>query len=94
MPRSFGIWSTTITSPIPALKPISTGSEMKLAMNPNRRNDASTSMPPTNSPRVAKALMRDAGSPPGATWPRSTPVRMAIVVVVLTLSGREVPSAA
>jgi len=72
---------------MPALKPISTGSEMKLARNPNRRPEASTSMPPTNSVSVAEAVMRDAGSPPGTTWPRSTPVKMAIVVVLLTLSG-------
>jgi hypothetical protein len=31
MPRSFGSWSTTITRPMPALKPVSTGSEMKFA---------------------------------------------------------------
>ena len=36
MPRSFGTWSSTITRPMPALKPVSTGVEMKLATNPRR----------------------------------------------------------
>ena len=35
MPRSFGTWSSTITSPIPALKPVSTGAEMKFATKPS-----------------------------------------------------------
>ena len=42
MPSNFGIWSTTITSPIPALNPTSTGSEMKLAMKPSRSSEART----------------------------------------------------
>jgi len=33
MPRIFGTWSTTITSPSPALNPASTGSEIKFATN-------------------------------------------------------------
>ena len=40
------------------------------------------------------AVSSDAGSPPGATSPRAAAARMASVVVVLTLSGREVPSTA
>ena len=35
-PRSLGAWSSTITRPIPALKPVSTESEMKLPMKPRR----------------------------------------------------------
>ena len=43
---------------------------------------------------MAEAANKDAGSPFTATSANSAPVRMASVVVVLTLSGREVPSTA
>ena len=48
-------------------------------------------MAPTSKVSVADAVMRAAASPPGTTWPSAAADRMAIVVVVLTLSGREVP---
>ena len=51
-------------------------------------------MPPTITLSVAVARIRVAGSPSGAISPSRAPVRMAIVVVVLTLSGRDVPSTA
>ena len=84
-PSSFGSWSTTITRPMPDLKPVSTGSEMKEATNPRRRSDASPSRTPTSTDSVAAAAMSAAASPPGAARPSSAAVRMAIVVVVLTL---------
>jgi hypothetical protein len=93
-PSNFGIWSSTITSAIPALKPISTGSEMKLAMNPSRKSDASMRKTPTRSVSVAEAPINDAESPSTAIWPSWAAVNMASVVVVLTLRGREVPSTA
>ena len=40
---------------------------------------------------VAEAAISSAAPPPGATRASSAPVRMAIVVVVLTLKGRELP---
>ncbi len=82
-----------MTSPIPALNPVSTGSEMKLATNPRRSREAATRMAPTSKVSVADAVMRAAASPPGTAWPSAAADRMAIVVVVLTLSGREVPRA-
>ena len=42
-------------SPTPALKPVRTGSEMKLATTPRRRTEASTSMIPTRKASVAEA---------------------------------------
>ena len=60
MPRIFGIWSTTMTSPIPALKPTSTGSEMKFATIPRRSTHASKSAAPTSSVKVTDALSRAA----------------------------------
>ena len=42
-----------MTSPMPALNPISTGSEMKLATKPRRKSAASTRMAPTSSVSVA-----------------------------------------
>ena len=44
--------------------------------------------------RAALAAISVAASPAGAALPSSAAVRMAIVVVVLTLNGREVPSSA
>ncbi len=93
-PSSFGTWSSTITTPMPALKPDSTGSEMKLARKPSRSTDASASMMPTISASVAAAVNSMAGSPFGTTTASSAPVKIAIVVVVVTLSTREVPSTA
>ena len=59
MPSSLGTWSTTITSPMPDLKPVSTGSEMKLATKPRRSTDAATSM------RAGQDRERRAGSDQG-----------------------------
>ena len=56
MPRSFGTWSSTITRPMPALKPVSTGVEMKLATNPSRSSLASSSIAPTSAVSVAVAV--------------------------------------
>ena len=94
MPRIFGIWSTTMTSPMPALKPTSTGSEIKFATIPRRSRDATKSAAPTSSVSVAEAVSRAAGLPSGTTCPNWAAVRIAKVVVVLTLSTREVPSTA
>ena len=38
-----------MTTPIPALNPIKTGSEMKLAIKPIRKSDARTRKPPTSN---------------------------------------------
>ena len=70
-PRILGIWSSTITRPIPALKPTSTGSEMKLAMNPIRRTEANTRKPPTSRVNIIAALSSAVALPPGATSPSS-----------------------
>ncbi len=93
-PSSFGTWSSTITIPMPALKPDNTGSEMKSAKKPTRSTAARTSMTPTINVSVAAARSNKSGSPPGTTSARLAPVRIAIVVVVVTLSTRELPSAA
>ena len=91
IPRSFGIWSTTITTPIPALKPVNTGSEMKFATNPSRSAAASTRRTPTISTSVADARCSATASPSGTRRLNWAPMRMASVVLVLTLSGREDP---
>ncbi|MNC49296.1 hypothetical protein D3C75_984660 [compost metagenome] len=80
--------------PMPALKPTSTGSEMKLATKPRRKAPANTRKTPTSTVRVAAAVASRAGSPAAPTSPSAVAVRMARVVVVLTLSGRELPSSA
>ena len=83
-----------MTTPMPDLKPVRTGSEMKFAMKPSRSNEPSASRTPTSTDSVAAATIRAAGSPPGAERASCEAVRMAMVVVVLTLSGRDVPSSA
>ena len=47
-----------------------------------------------SSVSVAEAVISAAGSPPGRPGRAPPPIRIAIVVVVLTLSGRDVPSTA
>jgi hypothetical protein len=94
MPSSLGNWSATITKPTPALNPVSTGSEMKLARKPKRRMRAAMSIKPTSSERVADATR---GLSPGSALsasPIAVAHRIAIGVVVLTLSTRELPRTA
>jgi hypothetical protein len=79
---------------MPALKPTSTGSEMKLATKPRRKTDARISMAPTISVRSAVAWISVDVSPLGATRPSSAAVRIASVAEVVTLRGRDVPSTA
>ena len=55
---------------------------------------ASASRMPTSSVRVAEAGQDERRFPSGATADRAAPVRMASVVVVLTLSTRDEPSRA
>ena len=88
-PSSLGSWSRMMTTPIPALNPIRTGSEMKLATKPRRRAHAATRIAPTSSDSVADARRSACGSP--AALERLAPVRMASVVVVLTLNTLDVP---
>ncbi len=92
--RSLGAWSSTMTMPIPALNPVSTGSEIRLASMPSLRSPPSSRKVPTRSDRVADADISMATSPPGATAPRALAARMAMVELVVTLRRREVPSTA
>ena len=94
IPSSLGTWSSTITRPIPALNPVSTGSEMKSATKPRRNTPASTSIAPTRAVSVAAATSSRAGSPSGTANPSWVPARMASVVVELTLNTRDEPSSA
>ena len=93
-PSSFGSWSTTMTAPIPALNPASTGSEMKLATKPSLATAARISINPTSNESVASAAICRVGATPGTASASAGPVRMAMVVVVLTLSTGERPRAA
>ena len=62
LPVQVGLYTVFVpmTIAIPALKPINTGSEMKLAMKPNRRSEANKRMAPTRRVSVAEALIKDA----------------------------------
>lgn len=94
IPRSLGIWSTTITSPTPALNPMRTGSEMKLATKPSRRSAAATRMMPARNEIAAEAAISAPASAPEATCASSAPTRIASVVDVLTERTRDVPTSA
>ena len=83
-----------ITTPIPALNPTSTGSEIKLATKPSLAMEAVIRIAPTMRVSSAHAESSTVGSPSGATMASSAPVRIAMVVVVVTLIGRDEPSIA
>ena len=53
MPSTLPNWPTRMSTPTPALKPVSTGSEMKLARNPRRRMAARRRKTPVRKARVA-----------------------------------------
>jgi len=80
--------------PMPALNPVSTGSEMKSATKPSLRRPAATSMSPTSTASVAATTAACARLASGATSAIAAAVRMPIVVVVLTLRRRDEPTSA
>ncbi len=94
MPSSLGNWSTTMTKPTPALNPVSTGSEMKLARKPSRSTRAAISIKPTSSDSVAAAVSGASVGSARRASPMAAAHRIAIGVVVLTESRRELPSSA
>ena len=68
MPSSLGSWSSTMTRPMPALKPVSTGVEMKLATKPSRMQPGEQQHPRRPARvSVAVAVISRAGSPSGTT---------------------------
>ena len=69
IPSSFGTWSSTITRPMPALKPVSTGVEMKVATKPSLSTRAASSIAPTSAVSVAVAVMSCPRSPSGTVRP-------------------------
>ena len=80
-----------MTRPIPALKPVRTGSEIRFATAPRRRRRATRRIAPTTTDRVAATVSGETPLPSGASVETWAPARIAIVVVVLMLSGREAP---
>ena len=51
-------------------------------------------MPPTISVSSPVTCINRDASPSGTSWPSAAPVRIARVVVVVTLIGRDVPRSA
>src|SRR6516162_2670140 len=80
--------------PTPALNPTSTGSDMKLPTTPSRSIAATNKMPPTKQDNVPVVASNSSSEPLGATCRSAAAVRIAIVEVVVTLNGREVPMTA
>ena len=83
-----------MTRPTPALNPVSTGSEMKFARNPSRTMRAIMSIAPTRTESVAAAVNALSDESARMASPIAVAHRIAIGVVVLTLSRRELPSPA
>ena len=68
-----GSWPTMIVSARPTMKPLSTGSEMKLARKPSRSRPATSAMSPGGD-RERRGQRREAVVPPGGERrPRSRP---------------------
>ena len=80
-----------MTIPMPALKPVRTGAEMKFATKPSFSTDAIARIAPASAVSVAVATMSFAGSPSGTAIANCVAVRMVSVVVELTLRTRDVP---
>jgi hypothetical protein len=93
-PSTLPSWLAAMTSPMPALKPASTGEEMKSARNPRRSRPAATRMPATSRASSEAVAAARPGSSAAPAWASASAVRMEMVEVELTLSGREVPSSA
>src|SRR5262245_66667449 len=83
-----------ITRPTPALKPVSTGSEMRLATTPRRNKPANSRNAPTRNDKVADAVSSAAGPSPEATWPRMLTAMIDMVEEGVTLRGRDVRNTA
>ena len=93
IPSSLPSWPTAIRSPVPALKPASTGCEMKSAMKPSLSSPAASSSTPVSTASVEAAVIARCASP-RATTPMAAAVSAASVEVVETDSARELPSSA
>ncbi len=88
-PIAFPSWPTAIVIPMPTLKPVRTGREMKSATKPKLSSPAPTSGAPESTARVDATV--NGPDPPGAAAIAPV-VRFEIVDVVLTASARAVPS--
>ena len=75
---------------MPALKPASTGEEMKSARKPSRSKPAERRMTPVSAPSVA-ATRSGSSAVCGEADATATAVSAAMVDVVLTESERDVP---
>ena len=77
--------------PVAVLRPVSTGSEMKLERKPSLRIRASSRKLPASNASVDAAAISLAGSPSGTTRASSLAVRIAIMAVILKLTRADVP---
>jgi hypothetical protein len=93
-PSTLPSWLAAMYSPMPALKPASTGEEMKSARNPRRSRPAAARKPPTSTASNDAVATARPGSPSAPASTSAPAVRMEMVEVELTLSGRELPTSA
>jgi xylose dehydrogenase (NAD/NADP) len=93
-PSTLPSWLAAITRPMPALKPASTGEEMKSARNPSRSRPAASRSRPTSRASSEAVAAARSGSPTAPASASAPAARMEMVEVELTLSGRELPTSA
>jgi hypothetical protein len=93
-PRSVGSCETTITTPIPLMKPTSTGRARNSAMSPRRRAPATSKATPVRRARAARRAVYCWAGNATATGARTAAAVMAIVELGPTSSSRQVPKVA
>ena len=81
-----------MTTPTPASNPTNTGFEIKFARKPSRNSRARSKIPPTSNASVAATAVAPAPVICEEIATTSAAVSIAIAEVVVTLSGRELPS--
>ena len=93
IPSSLGTWPIMIVSARPTMKPLITGSEMKLARNPSRRMPARSAAMPVAI--ASAAVIATNSSPLGATRSATVAAESAAVADIgPTMRWRELPNAA
>ena len=93
MPNSFGTWPMMMVRARPMMKPLSTGSEMKLARNPRRSSPA----PSASTPVIRASTPVNASTSSGPPVVRSATAAAdsaAVADIGPTMRWRELPNAA
>ena len=85
---------TMIVSARPTMKPLSTGSEMKLARNPSRSRPATSAATPTHERQAPRSAWANASPLPATTSPTTAAESAAVAAIGPRPDWRELPKAA